>query len=113
DVCPSDLTSRRARITRAMLAHAAVGSGIFAASIYNAAERLEQSVLNRHVLNEFHTLVARAHGEPGFKHVATDLLIGFVGRDHPELPAEFAALTPGGYHGVVVEIRRASGRERG
>lgn len=94
--------SLRARITLAMLALAAVGSSIFAASIYIAAERLEQSVLNRHVLNEFHTLVARAHGEPGFKHVATDLLIGFVGRDHPELPAEFAALTPGGYHGVVV-----------
>lgn len=92
--------SLRLRITLAMLALAAVGSSIFAGSVYVAAERLEQSVLNRHVREEFETLAARARHEPALSTVKSALLVGYVGRDNAELPREFAQLPPGGYHDV-------------
>jgi hypothetical protein len=94
--------SLRLRITLAMLALAAVGSSIFAASVFIAAERLEQSVLNRHVHVEFETLATRAHDEPDLRTVRSALLVGFIGRDNPDLPSEFAALPPGGYHAVPI-----------
>lgn len=94
--------SLRLRITLAMLALALVGGGIFALSIYLAAERLERSVLTRHVQNEFDKLAAQARVEPGLSAIDTKLLIGFVGIDHPDLPEEFAAHGPGSYHAVDV-----------
>jgi signal transduction histidine kinase len=94
--------SLRVRITLAMLALSAIGSSIFAASVYVAAERLEQSVLNRHVRVEFEMLAERARHEPDLRSVRSALLVGFVGRDNPELPKEFALLPPGGYHAVPI-----------
>jgi signal transduction histidine kinase len=94
--------SLRLRITLAMLALAAVGSSIFATSVFIAAERLEQSVLNRHVRVEFETLAQRAHDEPDLRTVRSALLVGFIGHDNPDLPSEFATLPPGGYHAVPI-----------
>jgi signal transduction histidine kinase len=94
--------SLRLRITLAMLALAAVGSSIFAASVFVAAERLEQTVLNRHVRAEFDTLAARAHAEPELRSVRSALLLGFVGHDNPELPTALSALPHGGYHAVAL-----------
>jgi len=110
--------SLRLRITLAMLALAAVGSSIFAASVFIAAERLEQTVLNRHVRAEFDTLAARTREETELRSVRSALLLGFVGQDNPELPAALAALPPGGYHAVAlgnksyqVYVNEAEGRE--
>jgi signal transduction histidine kinase len=100
------LGSLRVRITIAMLALAAIGSSIFAATVFVAAERLEQSVLERHVRAEFDTLAARTHAEPQLTTVRSALLLGFVGRDNPELPAAFAAL-PAGVHHAVTQGNRA------
>jgi signal transduction histidine kinase len=97
--------SLRARITLAMLALAALGSSVFAFSVFVAAERLEQSVLNRHVRAEFETLAHRAHEDAALRTIRSALLLGFVGRDNPELPPEFAALQPGGYHAVALGDR--------
>jgi signal transduction histidine kinase len=94
--------SLRVRITLAMLALAALGSSIFAASVFVAAERLEQTVLDRHVRAEFDTLVGRARHDPGMTTVRSALLLGFVGQDNPELPAAFAGLSDGRHHAVTV-----------
>jgi len=97
--------SLRVRITLAMLLLAAVGSSIFALSVYLAAERLEQSVLNRHVRAEFDTLVEQTRADPTLKTVRSALLLGFVGRDNPALPAEIGALANGVDHAVGVGDR--------
>jgi signal transduction histidine kinase len=94
--------SLRVRVTLAMLALAAIGSSIFAASVYVAAERLEQTVLDRHVRAEFDTLAGRARHDPSLTTVRSALLLGFVGQDNPELPAAFAALPDGRHHAVHV-----------
>jgi signal transduction histidine kinase len=94
--------SLRLRITLAMLALAALGSSIFAASVFIAAERLEQGVLNRHVRFEFEGLARRAHDEPELRTVRSALLVGFIGHDNPDLPSEFSNLPPGGYHAVPI-----------
>ncbi len=94
--------SLRVRITIAMLALAAVGSSIFAASVFVAAERLEQTVLGRHVRAEFDTFATRSRNEPGLTTVRSALLLGFVGRDNPQLPAAFAALSEGVHHAVTL-----------
>lgn len=94
--------SLRVRITLAMLAFAVLGSSTFALSVYLAAERLELSVLERHVRVEFETLAARAHVDPELRTVRSGLLVGFVGDDNPDLPPEFEALTPGSYHAVSI-----------
>jgi signal transduction histidine kinase len=94
--------SLRLRITLAMLALATVGSSIFAASAFIAAERLEQTVLNRHVRAEFDTLAARAREDPDLHTVRSALLLGFVGHDNPDLPAALAALPHGGYHAIAL-----------
>jgi signal transduction histidine kinase len=94
--------SLRVRITIAMLALAVVGSSIFAASVFVAAERLEQTVLDRHIRAEFDTLAARARNEPDLTTVRSALLLGFVGRDNPQLPAAFAALPQGVNHAVAL-----------
>ena len=94
--------SLRARITLAMLALAALGSSVFAASVFVAPERLEQTVLNRHVRAEFDTLAQRASADPKLTSVRSALLLGFVGSDNPELPPELAALPRGGYHAVAL-----------
>jgi signal transduction histidine kinase len=99
------LGSLRLRITLAMLALAAVGSGIFAISVYLAAERLERSVLNRQVQTEFHTLAARAASDPELRTVRGALVLGFIGRDNPELPDALAALPRGAYHAVTFADR--------
>ena len=96
------LGSLRARITIAMLALAVVGSSIFAASVFVAAERLEQTVLDRHVRAEFETLAGRARDESDLKTVRSALLLGFVGRDNLELPAPLAALSNGVHHAVML-----------
>jgi signal transduction histidine kinase len=96
------MRSLRVRITIAMLALAAVGSSIFAASVFVAAERLEQTVLDRHVRAEFDTLAARARAEPELTVVRSALLLGFVGRGNPQLPAPFAALPEGVHHAVAL-----------
>ena len=85
-----------------MLALAAVGSSIFAFSVFIAAERLEQTVLNRHVRAEFDTLAAEVRARPNLHEVRSALLLGFVGRDNPNLPSAFANLAVGGYHAVHV-----------
>lgn len=85
-----------------MLLLAAVGSSIFALSVYVAAERLEQSVLDRHVRAEFETLAEQTRADPTLQIVRSALLLGFVGRDNPALPAEIAALPDGVYHAVGV-----------
>lgn len=85
-----------------MLTLGALGSAIFAASVYLAAERLERSVLERHVRVEFETLAKRSHTDAEPRTVRSALLVGFVGRDNPDLPPELAALQPGGYHAVAV-----------
>ena len=96
------IRSLRARITIAMLALAALGSSIFAASVFVAAERLEQTVLDRHVRAEFETLADRAGSEPGLTTIRSALLLGYVGSDNPELPAPFAALANGVHHAVML-----------
>ena len=96
------LANLRVRITLAMLALAAVGSSVFAFGIFMGAERLEQSVLDRHVRAEFDTLARDARADPGLKTVHSALLLGFVGANNPELPAEFAGLADGGFHAVDV-----------
>jgi signal transduction histidine kinase len=98
----SRFASLRVRVTLAMLALAAVGSSIFAASVFVAAERLEQTVLDRHVRAEFDTLANRARRDPSVTTVRSALLLGFVGRENPELPAAFAALSDGRHHAVKV-----------
>jgi signal transduction histidine kinase len=97
--------SLRWRITLAMFGLAALGSAIYAASVYLAAERLEQSVLNSHVRAEFETLARRARTEPDLRTVRSALLVGYVGDDNPDLPKEFATLAPGGYHAVPLSGR--------
>lgn len=99
------LGSLRWRITLAMLVLAAVGSSIFAISVYLAAERLEHSVLNREVETEFHALASRARHEPELRTVRSELVLAFIGRDNPELPAALAALPPGHYHAVPLGDR--------
>jgi signal transduction histidine kinase len=94
--------SLRTRITLAMLVLAAVGSSIFAFSVFIAAERLEQSVLNRHIRAEFDTLALQSHTAPELRTVRSALLLGFVGRDNPELPPQLAALPDGVHHAVPV-----------
>ena len=94
--------SLRVRITLAMLALAALGSSIFAGSVYVAAERLELSVLDRQVKVEFDALAKRAREEPELRTVRGALLLGFIGSDNPELPREFEQLEPGSYHAVNV-----------
>ncbi len=96
------LGSLRVRITIAMLALAVVGSSIFAASVFVASERLEQTVLDRQVRAEFETLASRAKTEPDLKTVRSALLLGFIGRDNPDAPAPLAALPPGVHHAVMV-----------
>jgi signal transduction histidine kinase len=96
------LGSLRVRITIAMLALAAIGSSIFAASVFVAAERLEQSVLDRHIRAEFETLASRARSEPDLTTVRSALLLGFVGRDNSQLPPSFASLTDGAHHAVAL-----------
>jgi signal transduction histidine kinase len=97
---PRRLASLRVRVTLAMLAVAAIGSSIFAFSIFVGAERLEQTVLNRHVRAEFETLARQVRTDPHLDVVRSALLLGFVGRANPALPPEFAALPAGGYHAV-------------
>lgn len=99
------LGSLRLRITLAMLALAAVGSSIFALSVYLAAERLEYSVLNREVETEFHSLAARARQDPELRTVQSELVLGFIGRDNPDLPRALAALPSGHYHAVPLGDR--------
>jgi signal transduction histidine kinase len=99
---PRRFGSLRVRITLAMLALAALGSSIFATSVFVAAERLEQTVLDRHVRAEFDTLAGRARHDPSFTTVRSALLLGFVGQDNPELPAAFATLSDGRHHAVHV-----------
>lgn len=94
--------SLRARITLAMLVLAAIGSSVFAFSVFIAAERLEQSVLNRHIRAEFDTLALQARAAPELRSVRSALLLGFVGRDNPELPHQMAALAAGVHHAVLV-----------
>jgi len=98
----SSLASLRVRITLAMLALAAVGSSIFAAGIYMGAERLEQTVLNQHVMAEFDTLASQSREDPRIELVSSALLLGFVGRDNPGLPRELRELPIGSYHAVGV-----------
>jgi signal transduction histidine kinase len=110
------LGSLRMRITLAMLAIGAVGSAIFAGSVYLAAERLERSVLERHIRVEFDTLAMRAHEDQKVRTVRSALLVGFVDRDNPDLPAELAALTPGSHHAIGVadkEYQVYVGEDRG
>jgi signal transduction histidine kinase len=92
--------SLRWRVTLAMLVLAAVGSSIFALSVFIGAERLEQSVLNRHVRAEFDTLAAQARADPALREVRSALLLGYVGADNPSLPPAFARLEGGGFHAV-------------
>ncbi len=94
------LGSLRVRVTLAMLALAAIGSSIFAASVFVAAERLEQSVLDRHIRAEFDTLAVRAAKDPNVTTVRSALLLGFAGRDNADLPPEFADLPAGVHHAV-------------
>jgi signal transduction histidine kinase len=96
------LGNLRVRITLAMLALAAVGSTVFAFGIFMGAERLEQSVLDRHVRAEFDTLARESRADPSLATVHSALLLGYVGRDNPELPSEFADLSAGGFHAVDV-----------
>ena len=96
------LGSLRVRITLAVLALAALGSSIFAASVFVAAERLEQTVLDRHIRAEFDTLAARTRADPSVQTVRSALLIGFVGHDNPELPQALAALPSGVHHAVIL-----------
>jgi signal transduction histidine kinase len=96
------LGSLRLRITFAMLAVAAVGSSVFAASVFVAAERLERAVLLRHVEVEFDALAAAVRGDPGVRTVRSAWLVGYVGDDNPELPAELKDLPPGDYHAIRV-----------
>jgi signal transduction histidine kinase len=70
--------------------------------VYVGAERLEQSVLDRHVRAEFDTLAAQARADPGLREVKSALLSGYVGADNPQLPRELASLTGGGYHAVAI-----------
>jgi signal transduction histidine kinase len=97
--------SLRLRITLAMLALALVGSSIFAFSVFVAAERLEQSVLNRHIKAEFDSFAVQTLVEPEIKASRSALLLGFVGRDNPDLPKEFLNLPAGSYHAVPVDDR--------
>ncbi len=99
---PRRVGSLRVRITLAMLALAVLGSSVFAFSVFVAAERLEQTVLQRHVQAELDELENRVRQEPGLKSVRSALLLGFVGRDNSELPAELATLTPGSHHAVTI-----------
>jgi len=85
-----------------MLAAAAVGSTIFAVGIYMGAERLEQTVLDQHVLAEFETLARESREDPRIESVRSALSLGFVGRDNAELPRELAELPIGGYHAVGI-----------
>ncbi len=95
-------SSLRVRITLAMLALAAVGSSIFATGIYMGAERLEQTVLDRHVVAEFETLARQSREDPHVKTVRSALLLGFVGQGNADLPVELAQLPVGGHHAVMV-----------
>lgn len=88
-----------------MFSLTALGSAIYAVSVYIAAERLEQSVLNSHVHAEFETLAKRTRTEPGLRTIGSALLVGYVGSDNPDLPREFAVLEPGDYHAVPVQGR--------
>jgi signal transduction histidine kinase len=92
--------SLRWRITLAMLALALIGSSVFAASVFLGAERLEQTVLNRHIEAEFMTLAERSRAEPEIKTLRSALLLGFVGRENPALPSAFASLHAGIHHAV-------------
>jgi signal transduction histidine kinase len=94
--------SLRVRITLAMLALATLGCSLFAFGIFIAAERLERAVLNRHVHAEFETLAGMVREDPEVTTVKSALLVGFVGRDNPELPAQFTTLESGAYHAVSV-----------
>jgi len=94
--------SLRWRVTLAMLVLAAVGSSIFALSVYVGAERLERTVLNRHVLAEFDTFAAQAHADPTLRDVKSALLSGYVAADNPHLPRELATLPAGGFHAVAI-----------
>jgi signal transduction histidine kinase len=94
--------SLRLRITLAMLLLAAVGSSIFAFSVFLAAERLEQAVLNRHIQAEFDTFAAQVREDPGLSEISSALLQGYVGTHNADFPHEFAALPPGGFHAVTV-----------
>lgn len=94
--------SLRARITLAMLLLGAFSSTVFAFGIFVAAERLERTVLNRHIRAEFDGLAAAARKDPGLESTQSALLLAFVGSDNPELPPEFAELPLGRYHDVHV-----------
>lgn len=94
--------SLRSRITLAMLLLGAFSSTVFAFGIFIAAERLERTVLNRHIRAEFDGLAAAARADPGLESTQSALLLGFVGTGNPDLPPEFAGLTLGGYHDVHV-----------
>jgi signal transduction histidine kinase len=85
-----------------MLLLAAVGSSVFALSTFLAAERLEQSVLNRHIAAEFERFAAQASQDPGLEASRSALLTGYVGRENPALPDEFKDLATGSYHAVHV-----------
>jgi signal transduction histidine kinase len=86
-----------------MLALALVGSTIFAFSVFVAAERLEQSVLNRHIKAEFDSFAVQTMVEPDIKAMRSALLLAFVGRDNPDLPRQFLDLPAGSYHAVPVD----------
>jgi signal transduction histidine kinase len=95
-------TSLRARITLAMLLVAMFSSAVFAFGVFIAAERLERTVLNRHIRAEFDTLAASARKDPELEAVQSALLLGFVGQQNKALPDEFAALPLGDYHDVHI-----------
>jgi signal transduction histidine kinase len=84
----------------AMLLLAALTSAMFALCVFAAAERMERSVLNRHLRSEFDMLAQSAAERDGVDTVRSALLLGFVGRENPDVPAELARLPVGGYHDV-------------
>lgn len=94
--------SLRIRITFAMLLLGAFSSAVFAFGVFVAAERMERSVLNRHIRAEYDVLAATVAEQPGTNTIRSALLLGFVGRDNPALPPEFARLPLGDYHAVHV-----------
>ncbi len=94
--------SLRARITLAMLLLGALSTAVFAFGVFIGAERMERSVLNRHIRAEFQTLAANLETHPALDSVKSALLLGFVGRQNPALPSAFAALAPGVHHAVRV-----------
>jgi len=97
------LSSLRIRITLAMLLLAAVGSSIFAFSVFLGAERLEQSVLDRHIQAEFDRFATDVAQHPEIESRHSALLDQYVGTNNPDLPAEFRNLATGTYHAVHVD----------